>query len=264
MHPFPLPASNISPAFFSRPADRTMTFLTAPPPLADTITLEVYYGVSSPWAFLGAPEIDRIAKQYGLTIYLKPITVIVENGGIRLKARHEARQAYHALDLIRTAQFLQIPLKPSPKYYPQPSGGIELSAQAIIRIQRKFGVGAMEARQFSYQVQRCIWETEEGDHCDLEVLKMLGRKAGLKEGDVQELIVDRRGDARDEAVKEWNRNHVEAVEKGKSTHLFPCIFGTPNYVLNDEIFWGQDRLWMLEARVKELLEHGAKPLKYDS
>lgn len=59
-------------------------FRTAPPPLQDTITFEVYYGVSSPWAFLGAPEMERIAKQYGLTIHLKPITVIVENGGIRV------------------------------------------------------------------------------------------------------------------------------------------------------------------------------------
>ncbi|WVQ73619.1 hypothetical protein IAR50_003199 [Cryptococcus sp. DSM 104548] len=257
MHPFPFFTSNIKPAFFDTDAQqRKMTFLIAPPPLADTITLEVYYGVSSPWAFLGAPELERIAKQYGLTIYLKPITVIVENGGIRLKARHEARQAYHALDLIRTAQFLNVPLKPSPKYYPQPPGGIELSAQAIIRVQHKFGVGAKEALRFSYEVQRCIWETEEGDHCDLDVLQGLGRRTGLEDGDIQDLIVDRREDSGDAAVKEWNKNHIEAVEKG--------IFGTPNYVLNGEIFWGQDRLWMLEARVKELVEHGATPVRYDS
>lgn len=40
------------------------------------------------------------------------------------------------------------------------------------------------------------------------------------------------------------------------------IFGTPNYVINGEIFWGQDRLWMVEQRVKELVAARAKPRKY--
>ncbi len=57
-------------------------FPTVPPPLGETIKFEIYYGVSSPWAFLGAPEAERIAREYGLTIHLKPITVIVENGGV--------------------------------------------------------------------------------------------------------------------------------------------------------------------------------------
>jgi hypothetical protein len=33
-------------------------------------------------------------------------------------------------------------------------------------------------------------------------------------------------------------------------------------VINGEIFWGQDRLWMVEQRVKELVAAGAKPRKY--
>jgi len=41
------------------------------------------------------------------------------------------------------------------------------------------------------------------------------------------------------------------------------MFGTPNYVINGEIFWGQDRLSMVEMRVKELLAHGAKPVEYN-
>ena len=104
-----------------------------------------------------------------------------------------------------------------PQYYPQPPGGIELSAQAIIRIQAKFGIGSKEALRYSYAVQQCIWVTEQGDHCDLEVLRQLGRQSGLAEDDVQELILDKRDDASDEAVKEWERNHVEAVELGTST-----------------------------------------------
>ena len=59
-------------------------YLSEPPSLQDTIAFELYYGVSSPWACLGAPEAERIAQAYGLKIHLKPITVIEENGGIRV------------------------------------------------------------------------------------------------------------------------------------------------------------------------------------
>ena len=66
-------------------------YLSAPPPLGDTITFEIYYGVSSPWALLGAKEAERIAQNYGLTIHLKPITVIDENGGVRVSDVLERR-----------------------------------------------------------------------------------------------------------------------------------------------------------------------------
>ena len=40
------------------------------------------------------------------------------------------------------------------------------------------------------------------------------------------------------------------------------MFGTPNYVINGEIFWGQDRLLMVEERVKEMLAKGMQPRMY--
>ncbi|WWD03306.1 hypothetical protein V865_001357 [Kwoniella europaea PYCC6329] len=229
-------------------------FLAVPPAPSDQIRFEIYYGVSSPWALLGAPEAERIAEKHGVTIYLKPIVVVEENGGIRLKTRHPARQAYHALDLYRTAKHLNVPMKPSPKYYPQPAGTIEIAGQAIIRIQQKFGIGSKEALKFSYEIQRCIWITEQGDHAKVETLQQIARQCGFDEQTIDECVVDKRGQEGEEGVKEWRRNHEEAVKLG--------IFGTPNYVVNGEIFWGQDRLNFVEIRIKELIKAGAKPVKY--
>ncbi|GFZ46870.1 hypothetical protein JCM24511_04090 [Saitozyma sp. JCM 24511] len=231
-----------------------MPYLTSPPAPIDTITFEIYYGVSSPWACLGAPEAERIARENGLTIHLKPMTVIEENGGIRLKTRHPARQAYHALDLARFAKHYGVDLKPAPKYYPPKPNTIELAGQAIIRIQNHFGVGSPEALAFSYAVQRCIWITEDGDYMTVEVLQRLAREVGINEEVVEICVIDRRGHEGDEGVQGWQKNLAEAVELG--------IFGTPNYVINGEIFWGQDRLWMVEQRVKELVAARAKPRKY--
>ncbi|WWC69924.1 uncharacterized protein I206_103868 [Kwoniella pini CBS 10737] len=229
-------------------------YLTEPPPLGNEIRFEIYYGVSSPWALLGAPEAERIATKYGLKIHLKPIVVVEENGGIRLKTRHPARQAYHALDLYRTSKYLNIPLKSFPKYYPQPAGTIEIAGQSIIRIQLKFGIGSIEALKFSYEIQKCIWITEQADHSKLETLKQIGKQIGFDEDTISNCIIDERDDEDDQGVKEWRKNHEEAVELG--------IFGTPNYVINGEIFWGQDRLNFVEMKIKELIEAGAKPVEY--
>ncbi|KAK8864655.1 hypothetical protein IAR55_001905 [Kwoniella newhampshirensis] len=187
-------------------------YLTSPPPPGQEIKFEIYYGVSSPWALLGAPEAERIAKTYGLTIHLKPITVVEENGGIRLKTRHPARQAYHALDLARYAKLYNIPMKPQPRFYPPRPGGIELAGEAIIRIQQHFGVGSPESLKFSYAVQQCIWVTEDGDYCEVETLQRIARDIGIDEAVVQKCAIDRRGDKSDAGVEEWLRNHDEAVE----------------------------------------------------
>lgn len=57
-----------------------------------TITLEVFFGVSSPWAFLGAPRLYALAAKHHLTLRLRPILVIQENGGIPLAQRTPARR----------------------------------------------------------------------------------------------------------------------------------------------------------------------------
>jgi len=118
-------------------------------------------------------------------------------------------------------------------------------------------------------VQRCIWVTEEGDHCDIEVLRSIARRCGIDEDIVIEAVSDNRSDATDAGVKEWNTNHLEAVALGTLSCCVVAerlmslgIFGTPNYVVNGEIFWGQDRLHMVDLRIRELLASGAKPQEY--
>lgn len=71
---------------------------------SNTITFEVFYGVSSPWAFLGAPRLHSIASRYGLTLHLRPILVIQENGGIPLAQRTPARRTLALVALLPNLQ----------------------------------------------------------------------------------------------------------------------------------------------------------------
>ena len=42
---------------------------------------------------------------------------------------------------------------------------------------------------------------------------------------------------------------VESVERNTDEALRRGVFGTPSYVVGDEVFWGQDRLPLLEAHL---------------
>lgn len=182
------------------------------------VTFEVFYGVSSPWATFGAPRAREIARKHNLPLILRPILLIEANGGIPLRTRPIARQNYHALELSRWAARLNFPLNGKPKFYPLPPRAIEISAQAIIRFQFKYGVGDDRVLDFSERVQRLLW-VEEGNIGDLESLREVARTVkGIDEADVLELVVDKRDVEDDEAVKQWKKNFEDAETLGEYSY----------------------------------------------
>lgn len=187
------------------------------------VTLQAFYGISSPWAYFGAQRLAAIAKKHNVKLIHRPIRVIQANGGIPLRTRPDNRQKYHEVELDRWRKHLDIPLNLKPKYYPCRT--IETAAQAVIVLQR----AGHNVDTFSFAVQRALW-AEDRDIADLETLREIARASGLGE-EAMTLIVEPHTV---EVVAEWERNLTEAEERG--------IFGTPTYVVEDELFWGQDRL----------------------
>ncbi|KAH8765408.1 2-hydroxychromene-2-carboxylate isomerase [Diaporthe sp. PMI_573] len=186
------------------------------------VTLSAFYGVSSPWAYLGAERIVDIAKQRGSKLIHRPIRVIQANGGIPLRTRPDSRQQYHEVELNRWRKYLGIPLNIKPKYYPCRT--IETAAQAIIALQN----AGYDVSVFSFAVQRALW-AEDRDIADLATLKEIATATLGPEA--AELVLEPQ---KADIVADWEENLAEAERRG--------IFGTPTYVVDDELFWGQDRL----------------------
>ncbi len=184
--------------------------------------LLVFYGISSPWAYFGAPRMQAIARKHGARVVLRPIRVIEANGGIPLRTRAQARQDYHALELARWREYLGMPLNLTPRFYPCRT--IETAAQSVIAVQE----AGLDALAYSFAVQRALW-AEERDIADVETLKELARATVGEQGAA--LVRD---PALPRHVEAWRANLAEAERRG--------IFGTPTYVVNNELFWGQDRL----------------------
>jgi len=200
--------------------------------------LQAFYGISSPWAYFGAQRMKAIADATGAQLVLRPIRIIEANGGIPLRQRPDSRQHYHAVELERWRRFLGIHLNLRPKFYPCRT--IEPAAQAVIAAQR----AGRDAFSLSFAIQRGLW-AEDRDIADLDTLRELARATIGEEG--ARLVRDPQDDA---VVAEWQGNLAEAERRG--------IFGTPTYVVGDELFWGQDRLDFVERALAALnLEESA-------
>jgi 2-hydroxychromene-2-carboxylate isomerase len=191
--------------------------------------IEAFYGISSPWAYFGAPRLYDIAARTGARLSLRPIRIIEANGGILLRTRPDPRQAYHAVELERWRRHLGMPLNLKPRFYPCRT--IEPAAQAVIAVDR----AGLDAPAFSFAVQRALW-AQERDIADAETLREIARETL---GDEAVPLVAHPQPAA--IIAAWHDNLDEAERLG--------IFGTPTYVVNGELFWGQDRLDFVERAV---------------
>jgi 2-hydroxychromene-2-carboxylate isomerase len=92
--------------------------------------------------------------------------------------------------------------------------------------------------RLSYALLRAVW-VEERNIADHDTLAAIAGENGM---DGKALLAA----TEDEAVKaEYQANTDEAMAIG--------VFGAPTYVFEGELFWGQDRLAMLEWRLTQKL-----------
>ncbi|MEN3148982.1 2-hydroxychromene-2-carboxylate isomerase [Neorhizobium sp. IRAMC:178] len=192
--------------------------------------LQIFYGISSPWAYFGAQRAVAIARENGAGVRLRPIRIIEANGGIPLRNRPDARQLYHEVELRRWRDYLGMSLNLKPKFYPCRT--IEPAAQAVIAIQK----AGLDAISFSFAVQRALW-AEDRDIADFSTLRDIARATAGETAAA--LVVDPQPD---DIIAEWHGNLAEAERLG--------VFGTPTYVLGMELFWGQDRLEFVDRALK--------------
>jgi 2-hydroxychromene-2-carboxylate isomerase len=192
-------------------------------------TVDYYFSPMSPWTYLGHARFADMAKRYGAVIRVKPTDfgkVFPVSGGLPLAKRAPQRQAYRMLELKRFRDHLKLPLNLQPKFFPVP---VDLAAQFIVAAGRAGGSDA--AMRLAGAVLRACW-AEECNLGDIDTLIAICKEQGMD-------AVALAAAAQSDAVKaEYEGYTEEAVARN--------VFGAPSYVIDGEIFWGQDRLEFVE------------------
>lgn len=192
-------------------------------------TVDYYFAPQSPWAYLGHQRLADLVQRTGAAVRVMPIDlggkVFPISGGLPLGQRAPQRQAYRLLELQRFSQHLKVPLNLKPRYFPV--GGDD-SARLIIAAD--LALGAQAAMKIAGAILAACW-AQERNMADDKVLAEL-----LSEQDLPGSLMEA---SRTQAVQERYETYTQAaIDAG--------VFGAPSYVVDGEIFWGQDRLDFVE------------------
>ena len=192
-------------------------------------SVDYYFAPQSPWAYLGHQRFQTILQKSGTSVRVMPIDlggkVFPISGGLPLGQRAPQRQAYRLTELARFSKWLGAPLHLKPTFFPV-SG--DDAAKLIIAVDMAEGANA--AMAISGAILSAVW-SQQRNIADEKTLVEL-----LKE---QKLPASCLEQAYSQAAQERYETYTQmAIDTG--------VFGAPSYVLNGEIFWGQDRLDFVE------------------
>ena len=189
--------------------------------------IDYYFSLNSPWTYLGATRFEAMVGRHSARVAVTPVDfgqIFPQSGGLPLAKRAPQRQAYRLVELRRWRDHLGVPLTLQPKFFP---ANENLGAR-LVTAAREAGLNAMA---LAHAILRALW-AEERNTADPDTLRAIVKACGL---DDSALFAA----AETEAIK-------ASYQAGTDRALAAQVFGAPSYVLNGEIFWGQDRLEFLE------------------
>ena len=188
--------------------------------------IDYYFATISPFTYLAGNGLEDIAARHGAHIHYKPVdlmSIFPRTGGLPLGERHESRKAYRLQELQRISKRTGLPINLHPAHFPTNPAP---SAYAIIAAQNAGG-GSLGGLVQS--LLRAIFVQEKN----------------IAEDDVIADCLEENGFARSlvlsgmmEGAETYVANTEEAVARG--------VFGAPTYIVDDQLFWGQDRLSHLD------------------
>jgi 2-hydroxychromene-2-carboxylate isomerase len=193
--------------------------------------VDYYLSPVSPYSYLGGERFANITRDANATVNVLPIDltkVFPATGGVPLKQRAPERQAYRLLELGRWRDYLDVPLVLEPKYFPVDAN----PASLMIIAARRQGLDALSLAQ---RMLRAVW-AEEANIADLDTIIALANDVGL---DGKELA-DSSNDP--DVAAEYEHGTQRAIQRG--------VFGVPTYVIDEELFWGQDRLDFVARKLR--------------
>ncbi len=193
--------------------------------------VDYYFSFQSPWAYIGHQTFRTLVSTYDLKVNHKPVVLLdlfSETGGLPLMKRHPVRQRYRMVELQRWRD------KRGLKFHLQPANwpfNARLADGVVIAAIE----AGLDPARFLTRGFAAVWE-DQLSLADPATLVKLADESGLP----GKALVERSEQEAISAAYEQNRQDALAAD----------VFGSPAYVLDGEVFWGQDRIEFLEDALK--------------
>jgi len=188
-----------------------------------------YYAAHSAFAYLGAAELKRIAIKTGATIVHKPMdlrAVMPASGSQAFGTRSKAHIEYFfGREIVRWAEHRNISVMAGmPTHH---ANDIHMANRLLIAADQ----AGLDIDRLSEEILRAHWVD------DADVASKSDLRTICQNVEIQPAPLFEAADSID-IEKIYAKNTEEAIEFG--------MFGSPTYLVGKDMFYGQDRLDMVE------------------
>ena len=194
--------------------------------------IDYYMTPVSPYTWLGHARLRQIAEAHGAEIHLRVMDlakVFPVSGGVPLKDRAPQRKAYRLLELERWRAWLGVRMNLEPKYFPVAS---QPAATTLLAVLERHGTEI--ALDVAGDLMRAVW-AEDRNIADATTLA--------------EILAARELDAGPLLMHAVSAEIEATYEEHTALAIAAGVFGSPSYVVDGELFWGQDRLDFVERKL---------------
>ncbi len=192
-------------------------------------TIEYFYAAHSAFAYIGSVRLSEIARAANRRIEHRPIDlnrVLLTTGLAPFSAMPRARRAYFfGREIERWAELRGLPImKGRPTHH---DNDVTLANSMLIAATR----GGVDVDRLAHRLLEGHWR-DDADLADCETLVRLARSIDIDPAPLLEAAV------LPEVQAIYARNTADAIRRS--------VFGSPTYFVDGDMFYGQDRLELVE------------------
>jgi 2-hydroxychromene-2-carboxylate isomerase len=192
--------------------------------MSESVDIKIFFNFRSPYCYLASKTMFGMLDDFNVNLVWRPLAGW---DGRSPPERAKVKIPLTRQDIARWARRMGIPCNPPP-----PTTDPTLAGLGSLLAEKK---GCL--KEYIIEVTRCEWAGG-NDIGQRDILIAVAESVGLDAKEFEATLDN------PESQKQLDDNWKEAQELG--------VIGVPTFVVNDQVFWGNDRLDFVEDYLAEL------------
>ena len=192
--------------------------------MSESVDIKIFFNFRSPYCYLASKTMFGMLDDFNVNLVWRPLAGW---DGRSPPERAKVKIPLTRQDIARWARRMGIPCNPPP-----PTTDPTLAGLGSLLAEKK---GCL--REYIIEVTRCEWAGA-NDIGQRDILIPVAESVGLDAKEFEATLDD------PESQKQLDDNWKEAQDLG--------VIGVPTFGVNDQVFWGNDRLDFVEDYLAEL------------